>query len=76
MVLTGNIEVVQALEDNGRAIEDYKYAREAAKTLEAEYFGENDQLDHTKPSFQNITYRDYENSMNPYGGTIVKMLKD
>ena len=49
MVLTGNIEIVQALEDNTHAIEDYKYAREAAKTLEAEYFGEDDQWDFTKP---------------------------
>ena len=74
MLLTGNIEIVQALEDNGHAIEDYKYAREAAKTLEAEYFGENDQWDHTKPSFENITYKDYWNSMNWSVGTIAKML--
>ena len=74
MVLAGNIEYVQALWDNGHAIEDYKYAREAAKTLEAEYFGENDQLDLTKPSFQNITEEDYENSMNPSSGTIAFML--
>ena len=67
---------MQALEDNGRAIEDYKYAREAAKTLEAENFGENDQWDHTKPSFENITFKDYLNSMNPHDGTIAKMLKD
>ena len=65
---------MQALGDNGRAIEDYKYAREAAKTLEAENFGKDDQWDHTKPSFQNITYRDYDNSMHLSRGTIAKML--
>ena len=76
MVLTDNIEIVRALADNGHAIEDYKYAREAAKTLEAENFGENDQWDHTKPSFKNFTFKDYQNSMNPESGTIAKMLKD
>ena len=31
--------------DNENALNDYKYAREAARILDAEYFGPNDEWD-------------------------------
>ena len=70
-----DIDIVQALEDNGHAIEDYKYAREAAKILEAEYFGKDDQWDLTKPSFKNITIEDCNKSIEWSNGAIAEMLK-
>ena len=70
-----DIDIVQALKDNDHAIEDYKYAKEAAKILEAEYFGEDGQWDLTKPSFKNITFEDCDKSIEWSNGGIAKMLK-
>ena len=44
--------------------------------MEAEYFGKDDQWDLTKPSFENITFKEYKNSMESSNGAIAKMLGD
>ena len=37
----GDLEYVQFEKDNQTALSDYKYAKEAAKIFEAEYYGPN-----------------------------------
>ena len=51
--------------DNETALNDYKYAREAARVLDAEDFGPNDEWDlNPDPENQNITVEKYKKALD------------
>ena len=55
-------------DDNENALNDYKYAREAARILDAEYFGPNDEWDlNPDPDNQNISLAKYTAVWDQYG---------
>ena len=59
-MLEGALGIVQAYPDNLFAVNDLKYAREAARILDAEDFGEDDgYIINKDPENQNITFDEY-----------------
>ena len=55
-------------DDNENALNDYKYSREAARILDAEYFGPNDEWDlNPDPENQSISVEKYIKVMDTYG---------
>ena len=72
-MLEGALGIVQAYQDNPFAVNDMKYAREAARILDAEDFGEDEEYIINKdPENQNITKKDYNRVLNYPGGSIGK----
>ena len=53
--------------DNENALNDYKYAREASRILDAEYFGPNDEWDlNPDPENQSITEATYKKAYDQF----------
>ena len=60
LALKGGIAIDQVYYDNESAINDYKYAKEAARVLDAEDFGPDDEWDLNKdPENHNITHEQF-----------------
>ena len=75
-MLEGALGIKQAYEDNPFAVDDLNYAREAARILGAEDFGEEDEfIINTDPENQNITKEAYIDVFNQFNGSIKKRLK-
>ena len=75
-MLEGALAIVQAYPDNPFAVNDLKYAREAARILDAEDFGEDDEYIINKdPENQNIKKNDYNAVLNYPNGSISKRVK-
>ena len=61
LIEKGAIDIDQVYDDNLNAANDYKYAKEAARILDAEYFGPDDEWDLNKdPENDNITHDSFE----------------
>jgi hypothetical protein len=69
--------ICQAYADNPFAVDDFKYAKEAARILDAEDFGQDKEfITNNDPENQNITLKAYEDVFNQWKGSISKRLKE
>ena len=74
-MLEGALGICQTYPDNPFAVDDLKYAKEAARVLAAEDFGEDQEFIINKdPENQNITKLAYTSVFT--NGSIVKRLKE
>ena len=69
--------ICQAYADNPFAVDDMKYAKEAARILDAEDFGQDKQfIINSDPENQNMTKDAYTDVFHQFKGSITKRLKE
>lgn len=69
--------ICQAYADNPFAVDDMKYAKEAARILDAEDFGQDKQfIINSDPENQNMTKKDYTVVFDQFKGPIKNRLKE